>query len=106
MRESTGSISQGSSNSGASFIEGQHDVTEGGAAGNVMAVYGAAERDSSEKVFIEVLAELLEVDERESVELEVFVEAEPDGVADDLVRFAEGHAFVGEVGRGGHGVEV
>ena len=33
-------------------------------------------------------------------------EAEADGVADVLVGFAEGDALVGEVGGGGHGVEV
>ncbi len=33
-------------------------------------------------------------------------ETEADGVADVLVGFAEGDALVGEVGRGGHGVEV
>ena len=40
------------------------------------------------------------------VELEIFVEAEADGVADDLVGLAEGHALVGEIGGGGHRVKV
>ena len=59
MRECSRSISQGSSNVGTGFFEGQHDMIEGGAAGNVMAVYGAAERDVGEKVFLEMFAELL-----------------------------------------------
>ena len=50
--------------------------------------------------------ERLQIGEGECVELEVLFEAEADGVADDLVGFAEGDAFVGEVGGGGHGVEV
>ena len=59
MREATGSISQASSNVGAGLFEGNHDVIEGGTAGNIMAVYGAAERDICEKVFLEMFAKLL-----------------------------------------------
>ena len=40
------------------------------------------------------------------LQLAVRFEAEADGVADVLVGFAEGDAFVREVGGGGHGVEV
>src|SRR5271154_160790 len=40
------------------------------------------------------------------LEFPVCFEAEADGVADVLVGFAEGDALVGEVGCGGHGVEV
>lgn len=106
MRESTGSISQVSSNAGTGFFEGQHDVTEGGAAGNVMAVYGAAERDVGEEVFLEVFAELLQVSQWESVQFDVPVEAETDGITDDLMGFAERDTLVREVGGCGHGVEV
>src|SRR5271154_2275657 len=40
------------------------------------------------------------------LELAIRFEAETNGVADMLVRFAERDAFVREVGGGGHGVEV
>jgi hypothetical protein len=82
------------------------DVTDCGAAGNVVAVYGAAEGDRGEEVFVEVFAELAEVGERDSVELEVLVDAKTDGVADDLVCLAKGYALVGEIGGGGHRVQV
>jgi hypothetical protein len=41
-----------------------------------------------------------------SVELDAFFEGEADGVADLLVRGAEGNALVDEVGSSGHGVEI
>ena len=44
--------------------------------------------------------------EGELLEFALGFEAEADGVADVLVGFAEGNALVGEVGCGGHGVEV
>ena len=59
MREGTGSISQASSNVGPGFFEGNRDVIEGGTAGNIMAVYGGAERDVGEKIFLEMFAKLL-----------------------------------------------
>ena len=60
----------------------------------------------SKKSSAEFGRELLQVGQGDGVEFEVFVEAEADGVADDLVGFAEGHALVGEIGGRGHRVEV
>src|ERR1700761_7839794 len=40
------------------------------------------------------------------LQLAICFEAEADGVADVLVGLAEGDALVGEIGGGGHGVEV
>ncbi len=71
-----------------------------------MAVQGVRERDGVEEVFGEVWRELLEIGERDGIQFDAFFEAETDGVADDLVGLAEGDAFVGEVGGGGHGVEI
>ena len=79
----------------------------GGAAGDVVAVERGFERDGGEEVFAELglraCAARRVVDALSS---RFVVEAEADGVADDLVGFAEGDALVGEIGGGGHGVEV
>ncbi len=76
-----------------------------GAAENVVAVERGLERDGREEILVELLAELAQLVEREIVELATFVEAVANDVADLLVRGAEGHALVDEVGGGGHGVE-
>ena len=86
--------------------EGFADAVRCGAAGDVVAVERGAESDEVEEVFGELGRECAEVFERECVEFEIFVEAEADGVADDLVGLAEGHALVGEISGRGHRVKV
>ena len=71
-----------------------------------MAVECCFEGDGLEEVFAELGADGAEFVEGELLEFALGFEAEADGVADVLVGFAEGDALVGEVGCGGHGVEV
>ena len=82
------------------------DLRGCGAAGGVVAVDRGAERDGVVEAFVKLGAECVEVGKRDVVELKIFVETHADGVADDLVGFAEGDALVAEVGCSGHGVEV
>ena len=77
-----------------------------GAARNVMAVEGRLERYGCKEVSAEGWAESLELGQGDCVELAAGFEAKTDGVADDLMGLAEGNALVGEIGRGGHRVEV
>src|SRR6202167_413708 len=86
--------------------EGLLDAGAGGAAEDVVAVQGCGEGDGGEEVFGEGVGEGAEFGKGEGVELAAGLEAEADGVADDLVGLAEGDALVGEGGGGGHGVEV
>ena len=86
--------------------EGFADAVGCGAAGDVVAVERGAQGDEVEEVLAELGRERAEIFERECVEFEAFVEAEADGVADDLVGLAEGHALVGEISGRGHRVKV
>ena len=78
----------------------------GAAANDVVAIERGFEGDGGEEVFSEGWADGLEFGEGEVLQFAIGFEAEADGVADVLVGFAEGDAFVGEVGGGSHGVEV
>ncbi len=86
--------------------EGLADAVRCSAAGNVVAVERGAKRDEVEEVFAELGREHAEFFERNCIELKILVEAEADGVANDLVGLAEGHALVGEVSGRGHRVKV
>ncbi len=44
--------------------------------------------------------------ERELVQLATCLKAQPNRIADLLVRLAEGNSLVGEVGRGGHRIQI
>ena len=77
----------------------------GGAADDVVAVERGFEGDSGEEVVGKLVAELAEFVERKIAELAAFVETIADGVADLLMRFAEGDALVDEIRGGSHGVE-
>ena len=88
------------------FFEGQHDVTEGGAAGNVMAVYGASRAMLAKKSSWKWSLSCFRSVEWESVQFDGPVEAEADGIADVLMGFAERDALVDEIGGCGHGVEI
>src|SRR5580698_1942604 len=86
-------------------MEGGADTRACGAADDVVAIEGGFEGDGREEVRVEFGAELAELVERKVAELAALVEAEAHSVADFLVGFAEGHAFVDEIRGGRHGVE-
>src|SRR6185437_5380731 len=86
--------------------EGFANAMRCGATGDIVAVERGAEGDEVEEVFAELRRERAEICERNCIELKIFVETKADGIADDLVGFAEGHAFVREVGGSGHRVKV
>ncbi len=77
------------------------------AADDVMAVQRSLQRDRVEEVLGELVAEAAEARSRVSwLQFAAGLKAEPDGIADILVRFAEGYALVRKIGRGSHGVEI
>src|SRR5579875_1308866 len=92
-------------NAGFRIAEGGTDAVPRGAAEHIVAVESGLEGDGGEEVFGEFGSELAQLVEREAGQFAAFVETVTDGVTDLLVSPAEGHAFVDEVGGGGHGVE-
>ena len=75
-------------------------------ADDIVAIERRVERDSCEKVLVELGAKLAQLVEREIVQLDAFFEGEAHRVADLLVRSAERNALVDEIGSRGHGVQI
>src|ERR1700728_1719721 len=81
------------------------DARARGAAENVVAVERGLERDGGKEVLFEFFAVLAQLIEGEVAELALLFDTVADGVANLLVRLAEGNALVDEIRGRGHGVE-
>src|SRR5580698_1332355 len=77
-----------------------------GAADYVVTIERSFKSYGGEKVRIELGSESAQLFEREVVEFDAFLKRKSNGVADFLMRGAEGNALVDEIGCRGHGVEV
>src|SRR5262245_337184 len=88
----------------ASFVDCLLHAVRGSTAGDVMSSQDGLDCERSENVLIERRAELTQFGEGQILELAAAVDAFLNGVRDDLVRFAKGHAALDQISSGSEGV--
>src|SRR5580658_2667074 len=82
-----------------------HPVARG-SADDVVTIERSFKSYGGEEVCIELGSESAQLFEREVVEFDAFLKRKSNGVADFLMRCAEGNALVNEIGCRAHGVKV
>src|ERR1035438_230907 len=86
--------------------EGRAHTFARGAADYIVAVEGGGEGDGGEKVGVEFGAKTAQFREGEIVQLDALFEGKAHGVADLLMRGAEGNALVNQIRSRSHGIQV